>query len=197
MSLPKPMEEETFCPLLLDFSFIISSSLETSPGELIFFFFLFLWRGGSFLGKANMGKMTRSMAMEHKRNPLHLVGRDRWCISKDWKKTKQYSFTTNVQACLPVTNKARVTLVNVDDSFGVNIESDEDASQQVSGCRSQGSHHIHDGWKTHKRNYLETSTRSNTVLFSVNITQKLLGFQAWSCNQLVLKTGGQHFVWER
>lgn len=76
MSFPKPMEEETFSSLPLDFSFITSSSLDTSPGEPIFFFFLFLWRGGSFLGKANMGKMTRSMATEHKRKPLHLTGRD-------------------------------------------------------------------------------------------------------------------------
>lgn len=75
MSFPKPMEEETFWPLPLDFSFITSSSLDTSPGEPIFFVFLFLRRGGSFLGKANMGKMTRSMATEHKRKPLHLKGR--------------------------------------------------------------------------------------------------------------------------
>lgn len=27
------------------------------------------------MGKANMGKMTRSMATEHKRKPLHLKGR--------------------------------------------------------------------------------------------------------------------------
>lgn len=74
MSFPKPMEEDMFWPLLLDFSFIISSSLDTSPGKPIFFVFLFLWRGGSFLGKANMGKMTRSMAMAHKRKPLHLKG---------------------------------------------------------------------------------------------------------------------------
>lgn len=72
MSFPKPMEEETFCPLLLDF--IISSSLDTSE-EPIFFFFHVLWRGGSFLGKANIGKMTRSMAMAHRRKPLHLEGR--------------------------------------------------------------------------------------------------------------------------
>lgn len=72
MSFPKPMEEDTFWLLPPDFSFIMSSSLDTSPGEPIFFAFLLLWRGGSFLGKANMGKMTRSMAMEHKRKPLHL-----------------------------------------------------------------------------------------------------------------------------
>lgn len=77
-SFPKPMEEETFWPLLLDFSFITSSSPDTSSGEPIFFFFLFLWRGGSFLGKANIGKMTRSMAMAHKRKPLHLKGRNTW-----------------------------------------------------------------------------------------------------------------------
>lgn len=77
MSFPKPMEEETFWLLPPDFSFITSSSLDASLGELIFFNFLFLWRGGSFLGKANMGKMTRSMAMAHKRKPLHLQGRQR------------------------------------------------------------------------------------------------------------------------
>lgn len=76
MSFPKPMEEETFWPLLPDFSFITSSSLDTSPGEPIFFLFLFLWRGGSFLGNANMGKMTRSMAAAHKRKPLHLRERN-------------------------------------------------------------------------------------------------------------------------
>lgn len=74
MSFPKPMEEDTFWLLPPDFSFITSSSLDTSPGEPIFFVFLLLWRGGSFLGKANMGKMTRSMAMEHRRKPLHLEG---------------------------------------------------------------------------------------------------------------------------
>lgn len=74
MSFPKPMEEDTFWLLPLDFSFIMSSSLEMPPGEPIFFAFLLLGRGGSFLGKANMGKMTRSMAMEHKRKPLHLEG---------------------------------------------------------------------------------------------------------------------------
>lgn len=46
---------------------------------------------------------------------------------------------------LPVANKAGVTLVDVDDSFGVDIEADEDASQEVAGCWTQGSHHIHDG----------------------------------------------------
>lgn len=83
MSFPKPMEEETFWLFVLDFSFITSSSLDTSPGELIFFFFFFLWRGGSFLGKANMGKMTRSMAMAHRRKPLHLKGRtNRWVVKR-------------------------------------------------------------------------------------------------------------------
>lgn len=72
MSFPKPIEEDTFWLLLPDFSFITSSSLDSSPGEPIFFIFLFLWRGGSFLGNANMGKMTNSIAIAHKRKPLHL-----------------------------------------------------------------------------------------------------------------------------
>lgn len=46
---------------------------------------------------------------------------------------------------LPVANKAGVTLVNVDNGFGVDVEADENASQEVAGCWSQGSHHIHDG----------------------------------------------------
>lgn len=52
---------------------------------------------------------------------------------------------TDAHVYLPVANKAGVTLVDVDDSFGVDVEADEDASQQVASCRSQGSHHIHDG----------------------------------------------------
>ncbi len=104
MSFPKPMEEETFWPLLLDFSFITSSSLDTSPGELIFFFFLFLWRGGSFLGKANMGKMTRSMAKAHKRKPIHLRGRNRnnrWVVKGNSEQTDHHTGNTrDLQAVL-------------------------------------------------------------------------------------------------
>lgn len=89
ISFPNPIEDDTFLSLLLDFSFITSSSLDTSTSELIFFFFLFFWRGGSFLGKANIGKMTRSMAMEQRRKPLHLrkrnqtMGSNRWNILQD------------------------------------------------------------------------------------------------------------------
>lgn len=70
MSFPKPMEDATVWPLLLDFSFRTSSSLEVLSAPCFFFFFL--WRGGSFLGKANMGKMTNSMAKAQRRKPLHL-----------------------------------------------------------------------------------------------------------------------------
>lgn len=144
------MEEETFWLLLLDFSFITSSSLDTSPGEPIFFFFLFfLWRGGSFLGKANMGKMTRSIAMAHKRKPLHLKGKEKWKFYKDiWENTWSYHRTAGMRkraSYLPVSNKPRIILVYVDNSLGVNIKTDKDASKQVASCRSKGSHHIHDG----------------------------------------------------
>lgn len=76
---PNPIEAETelsVSVLLLVFSFITSSSLETSP-EFIFFFFL--CRGGSFFGKVNMGNITRSIAMAQRRNPLHLMpGKQEW-----------------------------------------------------------------------------------------------------------------------
>lgn len=72
MSLPKPMEEETVWLLLLLFSFRTSSSLDMSSRLSFFLLFFFLCRGGSFLGKANMGKMTSSMASAHSRKPLHL-----------------------------------------------------------------------------------------------------------------------------
>lgn len=70
------MEEETpwFLLLLLLFSLRTSSSLESSKFIFFFLFFFLLCRGGNFLGKANMGKITRSMATAHKRNPLHLEG---------------------------------------------------------------------------------------------------------------------------
>lgn len=172
MSFPKPMEEETFWPLLLDFSFITSSSLDTSPGEPIFFFFLFLWRGGSFLGKANMGKMTSSMAMAHNRKPLHLRGRnDRWVVKEGKREhrhtSKDTGSHTDAHAYLPVANKARVTLVDVHYSFGVDVEADEDATQQVASCRSQGSHHIHDGYKKRWesiRNFSEVFLLSSLIL---------------------------------
>lgn len=74
MSFPKPMDEDTvwLLPLLL-FSLRTSSSLDMLS-RLSFFllFFFFLCLGGSFLGKANMGKMTSSMATAHSRKPLHL-----------------------------------------------------------------------------------------------------------------------------
>lgn len=71
MSFPKPMEEATVWPLLLDFSFRTSSSSLDALSAPCFFFF-FLWRGGSFLGNVNMGKMTNSMAKAQRRKPLHL-----------------------------------------------------------------------------------------------------------------------------
>lgn len=73
MSLPKPMDEVTaWLLLLLLFSLRTSSSLDRSSRLNFFLFFFFLCRGGSFLGKVNMGKMTSSMATAHRRNPLHL-----------------------------------------------------------------------------------------------------------------------------
>lgn len=72
MSFPKPMEEVTGWLLLLLFSFRTSSSLDRSSRLSFFLLFFFLCRGGSFLGKANMGKMTSSMAKAHSRKPLHL-----------------------------------------------------------------------------------------------------------------------------
>lgn len=73
MSFPKPMEEVTawLFPLLL-FSFRTSSSADMSSRFTFFLLFFFLCRGGSFLGKVNMGKMTSSMATAHSRKPLHL-----------------------------------------------------------------------------------------------------------------------------
>lgn len=98
------------------------------------------------MGKANMGKMTRSMAMAHKRKPLHLKGENqRVGHSSPLRLHHTLRTQTGTHADLPVANKARVTLVNVDLSFGVNVETDEDASQEVASCRSQGSHHVHDG----------------------------------------------------
>lgn len=99
------------------------------------------------MGKANMGKMTRSMAMAHKRKPLHLKGVG---VGGDAEITSHLNAheglsEAGTHADLPVADKARVTLVNVDDSFGVNVETDEDASQEVASCGSQGSHHVHDG----------------------------------------------------
>lgn len=72
MSLPKPMEEVTVWVLLLLFSFSTSSSLDRSSRVIFFLRFFFLCRGGSFLGKVNMGNMTSSMATAQSRNPLHL-----------------------------------------------------------------------------------------------------------------------------
>lgn len=74
MSLPKPMEEVTGWLLLLLFSFRTSSSLDRSSRLSFFLLFFFLCRGGSFLGKVNMGKMTSSMAKAQSRKPLHLQG---------------------------------------------------------------------------------------------------------------------------
>lgn len=45
----------------------------------------------------------------------------------------------------PVADEARVALVDVHNSLGVDVEADEDASQQVAGRRTQRSHHVHDG----------------------------------------------------
>lgn len=79
MSFPKPMEEVTGWLLLLLFSFRTSSSLDMSSRLSFFLLFFFLCRGGSFLGKVNMGKMTSSMAKAHSRKPLHLQEeRRRW-----------------------------------------------------------------------------------------------------------------------
>lgn len=50
---------------------------------------------------------------------------------------------TDSHEYLPVANEARVTLVDVDDSFGIDIEADEDTTQQVASCRSQGSKYVH------------------------------------------------------
>lgn len=74
MSLPKPMDDVTVWLLLLLFSLRTSSSLDKSSmlSFFLLFFFFFLCRGGSFLGKVNMGKMTSSMATAHSRKPLHL-----------------------------------------------------------------------------------------------------------------------------
>lgn len=66
------MEEETGWLFLLLFSFSTSSSLDMSSRLSFFLLFFFLCRGGSFLGKPNMGKMTSSMARAHSRKPLHL-----------------------------------------------------------------------------------------------------------------------------
>lgn len=49
------------------------------------------------------------------------------------------------RARLPVADEAGIALVDVDHGFGVDVEADEDASQEVPGCWSQGSHHVHDG----------------------------------------------------
>lgn len=45
----------------------------------------------------------------------------------------------------PVADEARVALVDVHNSLGVDVEADEDASQQVAGRWTQRSHHVHDG----------------------------------------------------
>lgn len=66
------MEEVTGWLLLLLFSFRTSSSLDMSSRLSFFLLFFFLCRGGSFLGKVNMGKMTSSMAKAQSRKPLHL-----------------------------------------------------------------------------------------------------------------------------
>lgn len=71
MSFPKPMEDVTALLLLL-FSLRTSSSLDISSKVNFFLLFFFLCRGGSFLGKVNMGKMTSNMATAHSRKPLHL-----------------------------------------------------------------------------------------------------------------------------
>lgn len=88
--------------------------------------------------------MTKTMAMEHKRKPLHLQGiavvfTQEACV----KRSGQWCGCTWVY--LPVADKPGVTLVDVDNSFGVDVEADEDASQEVASCWTQGSHHIHDG----------------------------------------------------
>lgn len=94
MSLPKPMDEDTawLFPLLL-FSFKTSSSLDRlSRLNFFLLFFFFLCRGGSFLGKANMGKMTRSIATAHSRKPLHL---EEW-----WERSREGGVTTDVRDCV-------------------------------------------------------------------------------------------------
>lgn len=63
------------------------------------------------------------------------------------KTSRALSSNTDTHAYSPVANEARVTLVYVDYSFGVDIEADENASKEVASRRSQGSHYIHDGWK--------------------------------------------------
>lgn len=89
------------------------------------------------MGKANIGKMTRSMAMAHKRKPLHLRGRNnRWVvkatenrlITAKTKVHKDSDSHADAHAYLPVADKAGVTLVDVYYSFGVDVEADEDAS---------------------------------------------------------------------
>lgn len=47
----------------------------------------------------------------------------------------------------PVADEARVALVDAHNSLGVDVEADEDASQQVAGRWTQRSHHVHDGWR--------------------------------------------------
>lgn len=49
------------------------------------------------------------------------------------------------RAFSPVADEARVALVDVHNSLGVDVEADEDAAQQVAGRRTQRSHHVHDG----------------------------------------------------
>ncbi|TNN38324.1 hypothetical protein EYF80_051515 [Liparis tanakae] len=110
-------------PLLL-FSLRTSSSLDSSSMLTFFLLFFFLCRGGSFLGKVNMGKMTSSMATAHSRNPLHLGG----------------GGMPNTLA-----DEAGVALIDGDGGLWVHVKADEDSSQEVTGRWTQCSHHVHDG----------------------------------------------------
>jgi len=49
----------------------------------------------------------------------------------------------NGEQILPVANKAWITLINVGNCFGIHVEANQNASQEVPCSWSQSTHHIH------------------------------------------------------
>lgn len=88
----------------------------------------------------------------------------------------EWSYThSDAHVILPVANKAWITLLNVDDDFGIHVEADQNASKQVPCSWPQSPHHIHNSWKTQTTtHYKPRSVHPHNIFFFFHFTGCLI-----------------------